>query len=1113
MKKTLAVASLVIVGSAFAADTFVGAYQLVPKNVADAPVIHTDRLGIAPDGTLYKSGARPLVIQDGALAQQNEAAITVVEGEVRFAPGAGPAAETPSVLADAAFWLKADDVDAHFEKEGDAVSTWYDARETDVASRQYICVKALDNAGAAVTTTLTEKDGFKSVYFGGLGSGKAMRIFLPGAASATKITTYHLFAVVGHYQKQGHVFGSGDGGGSMFMFNPSGNLGSCYADPQYHWPSVSRNNTYVDGERFDPYADITPSGRFHLFDHGGQISGSTGALFGQWSAAQYWGGDYLAEAIAFTNVISETERLQIADYLTRKYFPSAKPVKRINAIGNGTYALDASDEAVRSADVVLAGDGTLVKRGDNAAFFRSPVPLPTKDDLFRGTVQLAEGSLELSTEVALAVAAGDSVSATKTDGGNRALAVAATAGDGKLEKTGDEFVTIAAVPDGVTEVDVKGGELVVRPAAPAKPASKVSYFVPIENPSFEDYFTDEEWLDPERAGAYGIPAESTAKYTKGWRRQTNAARLFNWRLWTGNAPVMDKTTRDAWNMVHAPIDGDCAIMLFRNALLATPVTITEPGMYEVSFDIYARESASSYGFYGTAQLIDPTTHEPITVFGRAHYLDHQYRRVAFKARVDQVGTFELAFRAQDENDNLPVVVDNFKLRFVPERELASDAWPVPNGTFEFAPAPAILGAANRDHIRESPFDNWTFDQGEGAGIAALVSQATTNVESNAGVEANGLGAPSDSFRQLLLKADACSATVTFTPPEGLHYLQADVGRYYQYRGQLTATATVAGEDVALGSFVVTNHLMKAYTWPTPFVADGESEVSVTFSFAREQNDSSVKTGVNIDNVRLVPIDDRELLENAGFEKPYGTAIPNWAAGWTRLADETNVVDSINGLNSISFAAVQPYSYLPNIFAGDKIEGDYFLYIERDGGAARNVTFPHAGLYRLSLQAATTQRTYDPAQGWYKGPDGVRTWIAKDGVTNEIGRTGFVTTTNFCQHVWEFRVPEAGTYSFGLRGTRQMYGGGNVVVDALSIRSVAASEHGDLTAPVFAADTKLNISTNARLHVEFDGTNSLKRLTVGGKRLRGVIDVKDYPEYFSGRGAFKVDPVGMTLILQ
>ena len=1096
MKKTIWQTAVVVSGfwavaHVSASDVFVGAYDLTTNFVAQgASAVQTDRIAVSFMGDLRKTGGGEWTVASSSIFQHWPFTLAVEEGTFSFGAGSGtpPANTSPSILDSAALWVAADDPDAtHLDKSGNELSTWYDVRETDVSNPRYLRAKS-EFDHTTDRPTVTTKDGMPSVYFGGMGSGIAMRYYAPGATEYSQVMAYHLFAVVGFYSTQGAVFGSGGSAGNSFMAQTIAGTSRIYADPSRLWNSTSRAIVNVDGERCDPYADKAPAGRFHLFDMATPYADgtSTGSFFAQWGSKIYWGGDYLAEAIVFTNRISAADHAAIQSYLSHKWFGTTGPVRKVALAKDATYKVDAAGDT-EMRDTVFTGDGTVEKTGSGTLFYRTADPWNAEGIRFAGFLDLAAGAADLSTSLPLAATGGQTVETSVTGTGNVRTTVASGLAE-TFAKTGKGTLAVAGAPAGARKIMVQDGTLDVRPSWSNTVSSSGSYEIPITNPSFETYATEEEF-----DAAHGVISMSDGDFVNGWRRRTNAARIFYWDKWTDKQSFVNYSRAD-YNQTCPPIDGHVAVMVHQNGCIETEVTIPETGLYELSLDIYNRQTTTYLGCYAICTLVDEASGTTVANFGRAYYYEPNYRRVALRAQVNSTGKFLLRTRACNQPTGYQIVVDNFALRRVGEAEQEYGAWKVPNGDFEYNAE--IFGSNTRDRVKVSPFANWTFDQGSGnVGVTVM---AVTNSEGYANVECNGTRGPYGGSRQLLMKENACSATVTFTPPAGEWFVRADVARYFRHNGTLSVSAAFGGDSHDLGSVPVDGSLMKPKTWPVSFVADGNTSVALTFSFARSEGVTSPhQTGAFLDDVRLVPCGpDTEYLVNPGFETRVSG---NWAKDWTKITDA-----------AAGTASVQPYSYLPNVFSADQIQGGYFIYLERDGGAAQDVTFNQAGWYRLSFYASLSRRAFAPDGGWYSRPSPVRAWLAQGAVTNVIGNTGYFSNTNYCQYVWDFKVPAAGTYTFAVQGT-ETNKGYNACLDALSIRRMDGE---GLVLPeerTFAEDTIVQVDEGARLRVAFEGTNTVRRIVLGGKSLgSGVFNVADYPGYLDGYGTFLVKQRGVVI---
>lgn len=1083
-----------------ATDMFIGTGRKEFVHVGEnGNLSFSGRIAISDGGSLVKTGLGSLTLLGSQLYQNWMANLSVVEGCMCYLPPTQVEQDNPvpAVFDKALIWVSAKDPDmSHFEKEGDNLKTWYDVREKDVANPKHLRAKA-DFTHTAECPVVTVKDGFESVYFGGLASGKAMKFYRPSSTSFSHFTgVFHIFAVVGNYDSQGAVFGSGTSDGNFFYASLAGMAGYNYANSTILWPSTSRSRVYVNGERFDAYNGVSPSKCFHFLDVGGPVSGIVGSFYAQTSSKSGWGGDYLAEAIAFTNELSEVERLQVSSYLSRKWFGSRICTKNISVAEDAAIVLDATDGDLHVKDVNLSGKGQLVKRGVGTAFFRSADVTGGCETAFDGSVKIESGAMDLTTSIPLAVATGGKVSAA-TDADVGRLVTVVQDDSETLEKSGEGDLSISAVAPSIKTLAVSGGILDIRPSRAGAASSAVRKPVQFVNPGFETFATDEEWAEAD--GVLDVPLKDAHvyEYSNGWRRCNNKVRIFNFDKWLGTGGIAG-ATHDAWGIKHHPQEGRCAAWLSgKNAVLATPVEIVAPGVYEVGLDVYCLEAATYLGGYATISLWDTSTKTEVVNFGRIYAYDFSFRRVALRSKVDLTGAFELRIHLHNEDNNHPIIVDNLEMDLLSALEMSS--WQVPGGNFEYDQT--LFGESNRTRITASPIENMTLNQKSGR--ASIVTMATRNEGGIDNVECNGSRFVEPGFRQLQLAKDVCSATITATPSAGTYRLEASVARYYQYAGAVTASIKIgSAEAVTLGTQIVSQTIMKPIVWPTAFEVDGTEPVAIEFSFERSENVSSDKTGVWIDDVKFIDAasynDHRDYLDNGGFEA--GADSANWAkTAWTKIGCFNSQCN------------VQPYDYRPDLYSADLIDGKYFLYLERGSGATQTVEFDRSGVYRLSFYSAISLKT--PNDYWISTP--IRAWIAQGGVTNVIGTTPAFANTRYVQTVWDFKVEQAGRYVFGLQGTREDAGiCGNACIDAVSILRLdgivpAANE----SAPVFNTELKVIVADGAKLRLSFDGTNRVSGIYLGGRRVTGVVNSKTHPEYVEGFGSLAVNPTGMIFVVR
>ena len=99
---------------------------------------------------------------------------------------------------------------------------------------------------------------------------------------------------------------------------------------------------------------------------------NNGYLGGFWGNQQYQnrqGGDYLYEAVVFTNELTAAERADVTQYLLQKWGlqPAAGTAKGSVEVAPGTTLEIASDSGETLPKVAVSGGGTVVKKGTGAA--------------------------------------------------------------------------------------------------------------------------------------------------------------------------------------------------------------------------------------------------------------------------------------------------------------------------------------------------------------------------------------------------------------------------------------------------------------------------------------------------------------------------------------------------------------------------------------------------------------------------------------------------------------------------------------------------------------------------------------------------------------------------
>ena len=736
-----------------------------------------------------------------------------------------------AVKAKLQFWVAADDA-AHLSTGAtDGHLFWYDKRETDASAPRYLYAESSDTLPELVTYK-----GRDAVDFGGLGSGKYMTWKSPGGTKV-QMSAYnirHVFAVMATRDPSGDVFGTVDNDNYCgFTSNPGG-----LANPFFWnsgWSVVINGRAYLDGRRFDGFHK-TPGKTIH--NHGLHLlevetacwKGASANAFFRMSGKGSSGGGYLCEALSFTNVLTEAERVEVESYLLKRW-------------------------------------SVIAPRADDVAF--------------REGVQIAVGeTVDLKEGFPVLAAAGDAFNVTSGAAGRQATRTVGEESDA-IVKTGTGELAICGVLSDVKKIDVREGVLTLgrRPVNRDRLASPIPVDIP--NNSFEEY-SEGELVNgckrPNAAGFHGWYSGGTGG---------NMPWIFNWAQWTSKSSEAESSSRSSWGQdTVRPPDGECAMMLRNNAgyWAYTTVTIPSAGVYELSLKIFGRVMSpnSQLGGSYSVTLMDAATKQTVADFGYLKYEDgSRYREKTLTANVREPGTYQLRF---DYRIGGACVMDDLHLAKVAEIE--TEAWPVPGGDFELA---TLQRGTNTTNVSaENTHPDWTFSYSSGSsGETPLSVAIVTRMMNGAYVNQCGAGgvyndsrAPAGGYVELLLRGTGASAATTFTAPAGRHYLRCQTAFHHTAPATLSASVTVGEDVISLGTIKPDNKVMRTRCFPVPFELQTDETVTLTLTCT----DGSSTKGAWVDDVALVPYNDDasddNLVVNGDFEA---------TTGWSAAGIVANVI--------------------------------------------------------------------------------------------------------------------------------------------------------------------------------------------------------------------------------
>lgn len=1098
MRTLLAGAMGVAAGFCACAETAIGGFGEMPRLDADAAAVQHDAVLVAPDAPhLTKGGAGTLTAPDAAFVFGRPARLHVAAGTLaleatEIAPPPLPSAA--AVLAKAAFHVDASAADTVVTGDGGAV-TWLDARDAGGGTARPRAVY-----DAAVSKSYPQPgayDGQTGLYFGGYGAasksadgtGASMKWVLPDGETAFAPTAIrHLFAVHTIDKTYGVIFGSANS--EVFQV---GTVDSACSTRWWRRDAgdarrVCAARTYVDGAWIDPYQTDVQTGRHLLETDMLGVPGSADSFFNSRNYAHATdaggdrtGGDWLHEVLVFTNALTETERVTVEAYLMAKWSIAAPRAAATAVTVEPGAAVATDDNEDYENGLSVTGGGAVAAAGELSV--RAALAETTAIRL------AADTPANVRRARAVEAAGGDTIQSVRSRVGDTLTRTTGGKAD-TVTKTGDGVLTLRALPAGVTNLVLQAGE--TRLVAPPKPRTVTGADPIVPNGSFEDG----DWT-ADKVGFLNATA-------RGW---TAAATDSNWQNEAFFLNVTDGTTATAYKdslYTNDIPDGCCVLALKRNASAGTTVTLPSDGVYELSFWTSGRTYAGTdpYRYFDVCLGADADSLEPVATVLTRHgvWRRHRYRLPGRKA-----GTVQLWFKSRDLNTDKLSLIDDVRMRFIGSAD--DGAVPVPNGGFERLDAPLGSPAYFR---AGNTAPGWTFTQPDGAAANAdayvglvMPQMATATVSFF-----DQAGTTHGDANLAFFRAGGAATTAAFTLPAGRWRLTAAVANYclngasQAGAATLAATLTTGGETLALGTLSVANRNRADAAWPTVITNAAAAEVTLTLA-------QTAAAYVTVDDLRFTRVTDGNLIVNGSFEDGETGWTPSVATGKANVGNSREILSHLTNQHR---------------YGAEIVDGTHCLRLILDAAERQTVTFPDAGLYRLSFcahmrwdsQQGSTTRGYNPVRAW---------WIDGAGVTNVIGQTEpsdnltLACCSNFVEYAFAFRIPTAGAYDVGLQGVvdgvtvkaASRYDS-EVLVDAVSL--VKIDEDAVDAAADIPEEAALTVATGARLRLDFGGTNTLAAVRLGGRTATGVITAETHPAFISGPGALYVKPVfGLTLLIR
>ena len=1110
----------------------------------------SERITLPEDVVMVKKGEGKLVLPNSAIDQKQLLRVRVTEGTLELSSDEEQnvlAAElSPSVKSKLALWLSAKDAE-HLVSGKNGIQAWYDVRETDIVNPRFPYARTSELTAesgpvlktgecASLNSVLTNK--MDALYFGGLGSGISMHVHKPNGDAFTSLPV-EMTAVHGVVDTWGYLFGTAQTDGSKTVMEAD--VGNRTLTSQtatgYGWrhcwgPVMGDAKIWVDGSEVDR-ADFVDVG-FHLvhrrrnsislvsnlkrYDQPQAIF-SANARDDSEETKKTRGGDYVGEMMYFTNKLSCAERMEVQNYLTRKWFGKQRGTTEVSLSGGGNLLVDVpSGKEERNLDFAVRGEGAFVKKGEGALVYRPSAFLPGDPAAVKieggkvfalrdlPVVPVKGREIVAGREVHEFSVAGESLCVSTTS-----VSLATADAPDKIVKSGNSSVAIRSVPSGTARLEIESGTLSVRPEAAPLPRK---YEVPVSNGSFEDW-------------GEGTSGKASVYAREGWT-PSGGAFFYDYVRWTA------ATTSEEYGSLGAaitaynlhkvpPPSGNCALALKGHTASAyTIVEIPENGEYEFDFMMYSR---LNYGANCRIAVLlrDEQGNGIQADFGEVNQVQTgAFERHSLRAMVE-AGTYRLCLENRPyagwvkagSNLDMMLVVDDVRLHRIGEWK---KEWKLPGGDFE-----GVTGCAGMQdgHIpvemnAKYGIAGWTFhseeyDRGSTTKTYPTVGVANPKMIAESGRfegnAYNGKNRPLGGEYQLLFRRPASGnlATVSFTPPKGVWYLKCRAGLWADYDNpRLRASVTSSGGDsLEIGDIsVIDEYGLNPYVWPVPFEADGETELTLSIAYVDAEKTGAAYQGVLVDDFSLVGeySHELEIVRNGDFERPaalIGTTPGSRYGGWAY----SHVIDG-NGAQIGSNTYRIYGAEAETKFGGDHASGDIYAEISKVGILHQDVVIPAAGWYRFSglfkgrIRKACTF-----------GPLAVELVNMSMAETNRIGIVEDASSGTFEERSFLFFVPARGEYRLLFRGLarNESY----CCMDDVSIRHVPQAASGT---PSMPDNLRIDVFAGAGLRLDYPGLCTIKSFRSNGKRYRGIVDSSVCPE-ISGPGSLFVKGDGFVFVVK
>jgi len=1100
----------------------------VSVDVAEGDAVsQVDRISVQDGGSLYKTGKGTLNISIPAVIQSNPLYLGIRQGTVKIASGGVAPDETAddlaalTVMSNAAFWVRADEATGLVVTNGGFVAQWRDVREGAVsdpaAAHAYPYAEPRWDTSLSskplygVPPNMTTAFGQPAVCFGGWGSSQKMWWFKPDGKEFKLSGIRHAFIVQGVKSSYGFAVMARNGQNADFhVGTASGNVGGPI------WVSFSgdgramrdASRTYLNGTIIDGPTTAPPKGENFLLDVRFMgLDANAGAFFTDRDINGRTGGDYLSEVLVFTNKISDVDCELVSRYLLKRYRLNRQPEVTLQTARDTTVECEVQEGECLDAGVSVTGVGSMTKTG------LGTLVMPFQKTAFDGDFKLREGDARVRTPVKFCVNSGENVTITADNTIDMNLS-SSEGVQNEFGKRGTGALRVERLPSSVSKLRVEEGELAL--------------VAPLSSKAFDNFGIAAGSGTPGRFANGDFSAMTNSYKTSGsvevlYSSATRGEKLdwvaYNNEDWGYTPQVMfvnydlfDGGGHGKWPCGGVePPKSRYFLSIKGDATAESTFTITEKGRYALKFFAQGRYDQNSQHHSPIRVMIGPDAAHLETLGVVVATKEDKWLNYAYPTGLLTPGTYMIRLATETTGKDNCTSFADFALEQMAEVD-ADVVYRIPNGDFESRDLPLT----QTTFTTNLALRGWTFDQGafyntytnaSHPGVGAYFNDVVLHITAAARTSMYG----NNRCRLAICENKGCVAQTTFTPPAGTYRLRGDVRSYNGYwctstpktlefrnYPSIEARVIIGDATKVLGTMTTKIQVDTSFVWENSFTVDGTQAVTL-------QLESKASGGAAmIDNLVLV-------ADSGTAEYVADGSFSSYPSGWQWISHTDSAVPGL----SYSKAERMNMESQFNIdnWSTDASCNSWCARICQRGELRQSIAFEKAGLYRLRFRAHS--RPNGPNGGYLSGLNPIEAYLTKDGVRSEIGWQ-HVGNTNFMDHVMDFRVPAAGTYDLSLQGmcdgtAGRCWPSGNDHSTLLDDVSVTRIEDNVANTADIPEDLIVTVSEKARLRLDFTGTNVVKRLVLGGRRVTGVVTAETHPDFVMGPGALSVPKHGFYLI--